>query len=146
MRINSTTSNISLKNVLKCKWRENSFNFSIWVFHGRKELSMDGCPWKVSLHKKWSFRLWIYSVNVTKSVGNCEFAHIYWRNPSWKILFFVKCLSSWTSKKVMTTPSKFIMWCLWRKLLPSLTQGLWSSNFDSIYTLRLLWLTEQSYP
>ena len=33
------------------------------------------------LHKKWSFRLRISSVNVTKSAGNCRFGHIYWRNP-----------------------------------------------------------------
>ena len=34
-----------------------------------------------SLQKKWSFPLRISSVNVTKSVGNCGFGHIYWRNP-----------------------------------------------------------------
>ena len=34
-----------------------------------------------SLHKKWSFSLWISPVNVTKSAGNCEFGYIYWRNP-----------------------------------------------------------------
>ena len=33
------------------------------------------------LHKKWCFLLKIYLVNVTKSVGNCGFGHIYWRNP-----------------------------------------------------------------
>ena len=36
---------------------------------------------KVPLHKKWSFPLRIYPVNVTKSAGNCGFGHIYWRNP-----------------------------------------------------------------
>ena len=30
--------------------------------------------------KKWSFPLWIFSVNVTKSAGNRGFCHIYWRN------------------------------------------------------------------
>ena len=30
-----------------------------------------------TLHKKCSFPLWIYSVNVTKSAGNCGFGHIY---------------------------------------------------------------------
>ena len=29
-----------------------------------------------SLHKKWSFPLRIYSVNVTKSTGNCVFSHL----------------------------------------------------------------------
>ena len=28
------------------------------------------------MHKKWSFPLWISSVNVTKSAGNCEFGHL----------------------------------------------------------------------
>ena len=32
--------------------------------------------WKRSLHKKWSFRLRISSVNVTKCEGNCGFGHI----------------------------------------------------------------------
>ena len=32
------------------------------------------------LHKKWSFPLWISSVNVTKSAVFCRFGHIYWRN------------------------------------------------------------------
>ena len=31
-------------------------------------------------HKKWSFPLWIYSLNVTRSAGNCGFGHIYCRN------------------------------------------------------------------
>ena len=35
---------------------------------------------KKPLHKKWSFLLRIFSVNVTKSAGNCRFGHIYWRN------------------------------------------------------------------
>ena len=33
------------------------------------------------LHKKWTFPLGISSRYVTKSTGNCGFAHIYWRNP-----------------------------------------------------------------
>ena len=34
-----------------------------------------------TLHKKWSFPLRIFSVNVTKSPVLCGFGHIYWRNP-----------------------------------------------------------------
>ena len=34
-----------------------------------------------SLHKKWSFPWRAFSVNVTKSVENCRFGHIYWRKP-----------------------------------------------------------------
>ena len=45
---------------------------------------------KESLNKIWSFPLRISAVNVTKSVGNCEFGHIYWRNLYWKTSFFVK--------------------------------------------------------
>ena len=29
--------------------------------------------------QKWGFSLKISSVNVTKSVGDCGFGHIYWR-------------------------------------------------------------------
>ena len=36
---------------------------------------------KPTLHKKWSFPLRVSSVNVTKIAGNCEFSHIYCRNP-----------------------------------------------------------------
>ena len=35
----------------------------------------------LSLYKKWSFPIKIYSVNVTKSGGSCGFGHICWRNP-----------------------------------------------------------------
>ena len=45
----------------------------------------------VALHKKWSFPLRIYSVNVIKSSGTCGFGHIYWRIPYWKTSFFVQC-------------------------------------------------------
>ena len=36
---------------------------------------------ELALRKKWSFPLRISSENATKSVGNCEFGHIYWGNP-----------------------------------------------------------------
>ena len=35
----------------------------------------------IGLHKKRSFPLRIFLVNVTKSAGNCGFGHINWRNP-----------------------------------------------------------------
>ena len=41
-----------------------------------------------TLHKEWSFPLRISSVNVTKSLRNCGFGHIYWRNPKRKNSFF----------------------------------------------------------
>ena len=44
----------------------------------------------VLLHKKWSFPLRISSINVTQSAVSCGFGHIYWRNPQWKISFFVQ--------------------------------------------------------
>ena len=43
-----------------------------------------------TLSRKWSFPLGISSVNVTRSAGNCEFGHFYWRNPKCKISFFVQ--------------------------------------------------------
>ena len=36
---------------------------------------------QVSLHKKRSFPLRIYSVNAGKFAGNSGFGHIYWRYP-----------------------------------------------------------------
>ena len=48
-----------------------------------------------TLHKKWSFPLRICSVNVTKSVGNCVFGHIYWRNRYWKTFFVCSDNDDW---------------------------------------------------
>ena len=42
-----------------------------------------------SQHKKWSFSLRIYSVNVTNSARNWGVGHIYWIKPQWKTSFFV---------------------------------------------------------
>ena len=46
----------------------------------------------IPLHKKWSCSFEIFSVNATKSAGQCRFSHIYWRNHEWKTSFFVQCL------------------------------------------------------
>ena len=35
---------------------------------------------EIPLHKKWSFQLRIFSVNVTKSARNCGFGHICWKS------------------------------------------------------------------
>ena len=43
-----------------------------------------------SLYKKLSFRLTLSLVNVNKSAVSCRFGQIYWRNPYWKISFFVQ--------------------------------------------------------
>ena len=40
------------------------------------------------------FTLSISSVNVTSCTGNCEFGHIYWRNPYWKYSFLSNVLLS----------------------------------------------------
>ena len=45
----------------------------------------------LTLHKKWSSPLRIYSVNVTKFAVSCGFGHIFRRNPLWKTSFFVQC-------------------------------------------------------
>ena len=47
-----------------------------------------------SLHKRWSFPLKISSVIVTKSAVSCVFGYIYWRNPCWKISFFMQGMFS----------------------------------------------------
>ena len=59
---------------------------SYMVFSTRSEISTKF----QSLHKKWSFPLRNSSVNVTKSAVSRGFGHIYWRNPYWKTLFFVR--------------------------------------------------------
>ena len=46
----------------------------------------------LTLHEKWSFPLRIFSVNMTKSAGNCGFGHIYWRNPQWKTSLYCAVL------------------------------------------------------
>ena len=69
-----------------------------------------------ALHKKWSFPLRIFPVNVIKSAGNCGLGHIYWRNPWWKTSFFVQCWCSgfyflysfYTSSNIITSSYNFI--------------------------------------
>ena len=48
----------------------------------------------MSLHKKWNFPLRISTVNMTKSADSCGPGHIYWRDPKWKVSFFVQCMSA----------------------------------------------------
>ena len=35
---------------------------------------------KEALHKKWSFLIWVFWVDLRKSAGDCGFSHIYWKN------------------------------------------------------------------
>ena len=60
----------------------------------------------VNLHKKRSLPLNISSVNVTKSVGNCGFGHIYYRNPEWKTSFSVECILQKTFLKISQNSEK----------------------------------------
>ena len=46
----------------------------------------------ISLHKKRSFSLRIFSVNVTKSEVYCRFGYNCRRNPQWKTSFFLQCM------------------------------------------------------
>ena len=46
----------------------------------------------VTLNKNWSFPFRFTLVNMTKSAGNWEFGHIYWRNPWWNTSFFYAVL------------------------------------------------------
>ena len=68
-------------------------HYHFWKFYSRMQYS-ESKP-NYSLHEKWSFRRRISPVNVTKLVGNSGFGHIYWRNPSWKTLFFLS--ESWNN-------------------------------------------------
>ena len=52
-------------------WKISSNLVKIWACGGKKMTTSIHCT------KKWSFPLWISSVNVTKSVGNCGFGYIY---------------------------------------------------------------------
>ena len=56
-----------------------------------------------TLHKKWSFRLQISSVNVTKSAVPCGLDYIYWSNPKWKICLFVQ----WFRQVLIIDPHEF---------------------------------------
>ena len=68
----------------------------------------------LALHKKWSFSLWISSVNVTKSAGNYGFDHIYWRNSWWKTSFFVQCrLLNEACRILMIGLVQFVSITLW---------------------------------
>ena len=64
------------------------YRHAIWDYQVGSEFSVLSISQWRTLHKKWSFSLRNSSINVTKSAGNCEFGHIYWRNPSWKTSFF----------------------------------------------------------
>ena len=61
----------------------------------------------VSLHKKWSFPLRLFSVNMNKSTISCGFGHIYWRNPSWKTSFFAVNLANLTRSTVLFSSAAF---------------------------------------
>ena len=45
--------------------------------------------WEYALHKKWSFPLRVFSLNVTKPAGNCRFGHIWRINLHGKLIFCV---------------------------------------------------------
>ena len=73
-----------------CVENNNECCASCYSLYKRKERNAKGDPIKLNfegfelqyqLHKKWSFPFRNSSANVTKSAGNCGFAHIYWRNP-----------------------------------------------------------------
>ena len=63
------------------KWRFYILSHEILLRTHFAEAKKKSSCQHIPLHKKWSFPLTTSSVNVTKSAGNCEFGHIYWRNP-----------------------------------------------------------------
>ena len=62
--------------------------------------------------QKWSFLLRTWSVNVTKSSGNCGFRHIYWENPLWKTSFFVQCYKEALLRNLVMFTGKHLGWSL----------------------------------
>ena len=56
------------------------------------------------LHKKWSFPLRVFSVNMTKSAVFCRFGYIYWRNTYRKTSFFAVSywMCAFASKSLIT--------------------------------------------
>ena len=97
-----------------------------------------------SLHKKWGFPLRTSSVVVTKSAGNCEFCHIYWKilNES---LFFVQwflwnvlaeTLYAFDKKKLINLHFSYFECC--NESLPNFPCHFWNhkarfcSNFASL--------------
>ena len=66
-------------------WQKRSV-LDIWLGSEHDSVSISS-----TLHKKWSFPLRIFLVNVIKCAVSCGFGHIYWRNTWWKTSFFVQC-------------------------------------------------------
>ena len=60
--------------------RKRSLLFDIKEMESRKPKNFQALL-EEALHKKLSFPLRIYLVNVTKSAISSGFGHIYWRNP-----------------------------------------------------------------
>ena len=63
----------------KLKWRKLVIRYFLTAFLPLPRAAPERS--NLTLHKKWSFPLWIFSVNVTKSAGKYRFGHIYWRYP-----------------------------------------------------------------
>ena len=81
-----------IKNVIGCELSDENNKTATKHFSGAVNNDMKSYmqPAISTLYKKRSFPLRISPVNVTKAAGNCGFGHIYWRNPHWKISFFVQ--------------------------------------------------------
>lgn len=64
------------------EWRTNNIRMKA-IQHRNEGYVTESAPHKYKV-------LTIYSVNVTKSIENCGFDHIYWRNSQGKTSFFVE--------------------------------------------------------
>ena len=90
------------------------------VYENARNRKYDGYQRALAtLRKKWSFPLRVSSVNVTKSAVSCGFGHIYWKNPWWKLLFFVLCKYGlkvfWWENKIRSHSNKQRMSeCKWK--------------------------------
>ena len=89
--------------------------------------------WYSCIHwtKKWSFPLKVFSVNVTKSAGNCGFRHIYWEVHNWKLQFFWSVVISMISVKLLYSDFTSLWRWHWSSL--SLVSFFNMSNLSSSF-------------
>ena len=93
--------------------------------------------WYSCIHwtKKWSFPLKVFSVNVTKSAGNCGFRHIYWEVHNWKLQFFWSVVISMISVKLLYSDFTSLWRWHWSSLslVSFFNMSNLSSSFDYFY-------------
>ena len=87
------------------------------IFHifGSNQRSAFNLWFTDSLHKRWSFPLRVFSVNVTKSTVFCGFGHIYWRNLDEKNHFLCSDLTCGKKKSLFVSEGCNLRCFSWKK-------------------------------